>query len=208
MCCAFFDPQSRKEIKQLLKFKETKLSSTMLYFTMLKICWMFQWLLSIRLFVHVDFLGIYVKDYNVQLLVLLTFRNKSKWNCAKKHLLDKIHDRTWNSTFYCHKDVVFFPALSRTLDFINCGKARCPSVARAALWVPPGNQLKPTGWAPYPELHPSPSTSDALTLVEGISVTIPKQWMNQSTSINLRRHEKSSILSFKHYIEKKTVVIR
>ena len=75
-------------------------------------------------------------------------------------------------------------SLSRTLDFINCGKARCPSVARAALWVPPGNQLKPTGWAPYPELQPSPPTSDALALVEKTSVTIPGQVVKKYIRIN------------------------
>ena len=134
--------------------------------------------------------------------------NDSKSNCAKKHLLGKIHDQTWYSTLNCHKDVVFFKVLWQTLDVINCGKARCPSVARAALWVPPGNQLKPTGWAPYPELHPSPSTSDALALVEFISVTIPKQWMNQSISIKNPKDTRSSIWSFEHYNDKGTMVIR
>ena len=57
---------------------------------------------------------------------------------------------------------------------LNCGKTWCPSVARATLWVPPGNQLKPTGWTPYPELQPSPPTSDALALVCGIPITIPE----------------------------------
>ena len=77
---------------------------------------------------------------------------------------------------------------------LNCGKTWCPSVARATLWVPPGNQLKPTGWAPYPELQPRPPTSDALALGKETSVAIPKQLMNQSISIKiLLRYEKSSI---------------
>lgn len=88
------------------------------------------------------------------------------------------------------------------LNAVSCFniKTRIPPVAGAALWVPSGNQLEPTGWTPHPELQSGPTGPDTLTPVEFVSVTTTEIYTPKISYQNTKnKHTKSQLSEQKYH---------